>query len=381
MERENSMIRLNRRVLITAAAAAVATPSRARQAVGSDATLETALEAALATPGAPPAMAAGIVTPSGLEWSGVRGVRRVGDDEAATDQDRWHIGSNTKAMTAAAYARLVERGLTDWARPLSDIFAGVTIDPAFAATTPDDLARHVAGLTDQTALPLLMVMRADTRPVVEQRAANVVTALGGPPGGTPGRFAYGNVNYVLLGAAIERITGRPWEAVIAEEVFTPLGLSGAGLGAPLHDAVGGGNAWGHEGPPEARLAVDPATPWADNPPMLGPAGTAHMTLNDYARWLQVMIGGEQTWLSAESVRGLITPREDQPYARGWITRPERWADGTTTIAHEGSNTLWHAIAVAAPDKGLGVFVLSNGGLEGRSAAVPLIREMIAARTG
>ena len=238
MERKNSMIRLNRRVLITAAAAAVATPSRARQAVGSDATLETALEAALATPGAPPAMAAGIVTPSGLEWSGVRGVRRVGDDEAATDQDRWHIGSNTKAMTAAAYARLVERGLTDWARPLSDIFAGVTIDPAFAATTPDDLARHVAGLTDQTALPLLMVMRADTRPVAEQRAANVATALGRPPGGTPGRFAYGNVNYVLLGAAIERITGRPWEDVIAAEVFTPLGLSGAGLGAPLHDAVG-----------------------------------------------------------------------------------------------------------------------------------------------
>ena len=68
-------------------------------------------------------------------------------------------------------------------------------------------------------------------------------------------------------------------------------------------------------------------------------------------------------------------------ARGWITRPETWAGGTTTIAHEGSNTLWHAIAVAAPDKGLGFFVLSNGGLEGRSAAVPLIRVLIAARTG
>lgn len=376
MKRANSMIRLNRRALVGAAAAAVATPSWARRADGPDA----ALNAALAMPGAPPAMAAGIVTSSGLEWSGVGGVRRVGADEAATSQDRWHIGSNTKAMTAAAYARLVERGLADWATPLSDIFTGVTIDPAFAAATPDDLARHVAGLSDQTALVLPMAARADTRPVVVQRAAQAAMALGQPPGGTPGRFAYGNVNYVLLGAAIERITGRPWEAVIVDEVFRPLGLSGAGLGAPVHDASGLGNAWGHRGPPEARVAVDPTTPWADNPPILGPAGTAHMTLYDYARWLQVMIGGEQAWLSAEGVRGLITPREGQPYARGWITRPETWAGGTTTIAHEGSNTLWHAIAVAAPDKGLGFFVLSNGGLEGRSAAVPLIRQLIVART-
>lgn len=369
---------LNRRGLMTAALTvgglAVA-PAWARRADGPDA----ALSAALATPGAPPAMAAGIVTRDGLEWSGVGGVRRLGAPETATAQDRWHIGSNTKAMTAAAYARLVERGQADWVTPLSDIFTGVAIDPAFAAATPDDLARHVAGLTDQTALVSPMIARADARPVVEQRAAQVESALGKAPGGTPGRFAYGNINYVLLGAAIERITGRPWEEVIRAEVFDPLGLSGAGLGAPLHDASGGGNAWGHRGTPEARVPVDPASPGADNPPFLGPAGTAHMTLHDYARWLQVMIGGEQRWLSAEGIEEMAATRQGQTYARGWIARPEAWAGGTTTIAHEGSNTLWHAIAVAAPERGLGFFVLSNGGLQGRSAAGPLIQRLIAER--
>lgn len=373
------MTALNRRALMTGVltvGGCAAAPTWARQSEGPDA----ALEAAMTVAGAPPAMAAGIVTREGLEWSGVRGVRQVGGSEAATGEDRWHIGSNTKAMTAAAFARLVERGQADWAAPLGDIFGGVAIDPAFAATTPDDLARHVAGLTDQTALVAPMVARADTRPVVEQRAAQVESALGKPPGGTPGRFAYGNINYVLLGAAIERITGRPWEEIIAAEVFMPLGLSSAGLGAPRFDASGMGNAWGHRGPPEARIAVDPATPGADNPPILGPAGTAHMTLNDYARWLQVMIGGEQRWLSAESLRGLVTPRDGQSYSRGWIARPEAWAGGTTTIAHEGSNTLWHAIAVASPEKGLGFFVLSNGGIQGRAAAVPLIQRLIAERT-
>lgn len=372
------MAHMNRRALMTGvmtAAGCAALPAWARQAAGA----EAALDAAMAAPGAPPAMAAGIVTRQGLEWSGVRGLRRLGSDEAATDQDRWHIGSNTKAMTAAAYARLVARGQADWATPLADIFTGVTVDPALAAATPDDLARHVAGLTDQTAMVSPMIARADPRPAVEQRADQVATALGKAPGGTPGRFAYGNINYVLLGAAIERIMGQPWDEVIQDEVFTPLALSSAGLGAPLHDASGGSNAWGHRGPPEARVPVDPATPGADNPPILGPAGRGHMTLQDYARWLQVMIGGEQNWLSAESLSGLITPREGQGYARGWIVRPEAWAGGNT-IAHEGSNTLWHAIAVASLDRGLGFFVLSNGGIQGRAATVPLIQRLIAERT-
>ena len=52
----------------------------------------------------PVALAAGVVTREGLAWSAVRGVRRFGGDDPATLDDRWHLGSNTKAMTAALYA-------------------------------------------------------------------------------------------------------------------------------------------------------------------------------------------------------------------------------------------------------------------------------------
>ncbi|MEY4240835.1 MAG: hypothetical protein RJA14_531, partial [Pseudomonadota bacterium] len=74
-----------------------------------DAAAEAALDAVFAE-AAPPALAAGIVTREGLGWTGVRGVRRAGADDPATLDDRWHLGSNTKAMTAAVFGRLVDQG-------------------------------------------------------------------------------------------------------------------------------------------------------------------------------------------------------------------------------------------------------------------------------
>lgn len=380
------MIPIDRRALMTGAltlSGLIAVPSAVFAQVVSTAATgpDAALEAVAAIAGGPPAIAAGIVTRAGLEWSGVRGVRQAGGTDAATLDDRWHLGSNTKAMTAAVFARLVDQGRARWAMPLSQAFPGATLDPAFADVTVDDLMRHKAGLTD-AALPTLNVARADPRSAVEQRAAVVDSALSKPPTGTRGTFAYANINYVLVGAAIERISGRSWEEMAASELFQPLGLSSAGFGAPETNTKGGANVWGHRVEPDGtKVAVDPASAGSDNPTLLGPAGRAHMTLADYATFVQAMIGGApEGWLRPERIGVLTTPLPGDGYSMGWIARPDSWAGDTMTIAHEGSNTLWHAIVVAAPAKGLGFIVLSNGGMEGRSAAVPLIQRLIRERT-
>ena len=372
------MTLIDRRALMTGALAVSGlTASRAfAQSAGPDA----ALDAAAALAGGPPAIAAGIVTRDGLEWSGVRGVRQAGGTDKATLDDRWHLGSNTKAMTAAVFARLVDQGRAKWAMPLSEAFPGATLDPAFADVTVDDLMRHKAGLTD-AAMASPNVARADPRPVMEQRAAVVDSALSRPPAGTRGAFAYANINYVLVGAAIERISGKPWEEMMGSEIFQPLGLTTAGFGAPATNAKGGANAWGHFVAPDGtKTPVDPAGV-SDNPMLYGPAATAHMTLADYAAFVQAMIGGApEGWLRPERIGVLTTPLPGDTYSLGWIARPEAWAGDTVTIAHEGSNTLWHAITVASPAKGLGFIALSNGGIQGRSAAVPLIQRLIRERT-
>jgi CubicO group peptidase (beta-lactamase class C family) len=363
---------INRRHVMAAGAAAAALPAvaSAEPATAFDAALGAAFDAVK-----PVALAGGLVTPQGLEWSGVRGVRRTGQDASALASDRWHLGSNTKAMTAAVFARLVEQGRARWTMPLAEAFPGMTIDAGWGGATLDDFMTHTAGLKDEAVMGMawLMTARADPKSLPEQRRAIVEKALGAPPSGTRGVFEYGNANYVLVGAAIEAITGGSWEAAMQAELFAPLRLTSAGFGAPKGD-----NAWGHRRTGETAIAMDPGDDRSDNPLALGPAGTAHMTAADYARFLQVFLTEGDGWLKPETVQRLVTPPAGQPYAYGWIALPPQpWAKGPA-IAHEGSNTLWHAIAIVDPAGGRALFGLSNDGARGGPACQALAMALLRA---
>jgi CubicO group peptidase (beta-lactamase class C family) len=331
-----------------------------------------AMERVLGSRGAPPAMAAGLIGTAGLEWSGAVGLRRAQHPDTVDLDDLWHLGSNTKAMTAALWIRLIEQGRAVRDMTLEQAFPDLTVDAALARLTVEDLLRHKAGLLDAGLLPLPIVAWADTRPVTEQRAAIARMALAKAPNGRPGRFSYANINYVLAGAAIERITGQSWEAAMEEEIFSPLGIRTAGFGAPQLNARGGANAWGHEGSARAYSSIDPTAMGSDNPAMLGPAGTVHMSVSDYGQFLQAMTGrGPSGWISGDGLSRLVSAADGDSYALGWITQP----DGV--VAHEGSNTLWHVITLMQPQTGRVVFVASNGGMAGRTVTVPFAQQLMA----
>lgn len=334
-------------------------------------TPDAALDAVFATNPAP-AMGAMTVNRSGVQWSAVRGVRQEGGIEPVTADDRWSLGSNTKAMTAALFARLVEQGRARWAMPLTEAFPGMAIDPAWGETTLDDLMHHRGGLLDNDVIgrDWLMVARDDPASLPEQRAVIAARALGKPPGGARGAFAYGNANYMLLGAVIERITGRSWEDAMRAEVFAPLGITSGGFGPPKGD-----NAWGHRAANGQRMPMEPSHPGADNPFALGPAGMAHMTLADYARFIDVFLNDGAGWLSPDSIRILTTPApgEGPGYACGWGVRDMSWG---TTLAHEGTNTMWHAFAGVAPQRGLAVVTVANDFTTGRMGCQQLGQRLI-----
>jgi D-alanyl-D-alanine carboxypeptidase len=153
----------------------------------------------------------------------------------------------------------------------------------------------------------------------------------------------------LAGALCEKVTGKAYEALMAEEVFGPLGMASAGFGPPSL-----GNPQGHrKGLMSGRLkaqGVDPTG--ADNPPPMSPAGRAHMTLPDLAMFGLAHSEGHRglrnDYLKQETWQFLHTPPVRTPagndYAYGWIARP----DGT--LWHNGSNTMWLAELAFDPAK-------------------------------
>lgn len=322
---------------------------------------------------ASPAMGAVLLNRDGVIWSGVSGMRRAGESDPVVLDDRWHLGSNTKAMTAALYARLVEAGLAEWSATLAELFPHVTVDPALASATVEAVLSHRAGLMEGAVMgrPWLMTARGDERSLPVQRADLARAALSAPPAGTPGQFAYSNLNYVVVGSAIERITGQAWEEAMRDRIFAPLALTSGGFGAPPSPAP-----WGHRSMAGMLTGMDPASPGSDNPLALGPAGTAHMALADYARWLQVFLGaGPDGFVSADSLRRLTTPAKGTDYALGWGAYASRpWARGPV-LAHEGSNTMWRVAALVAPEQGLACAVAANRDTDAcAQLAVALMRE-------
>ena len=94
------------------------------------------------------------MTSRGVVASGVTGRRKAGTDVAATIDDQWHLGSDTKAMTAVIIATFVERGKLTWETTLGDVFtelaAGFPSD--FRAITVTQLLSHYAGLPAKPCL-------------------------------------------------------------------------------------------------------------------------------------------------------------------------------------------------------------------------------------
>ena len=321
------------------------------------------------------ALAGAVVTPTSIPWLAAEGVRQGPGSAAVEAGDQWHIGSNTKAMTSALYAKLVEQGKAHWGATTPELFPGLRIDPAWRETTIEQLMSHSAGISDKPLLDTawLISARTDPRPLPDQRRAFAAKAFQSPPAGKPGSFEYANANFILAGAAIEHITGGAWEDAIRAELFEPLGMESAGFGAPKGDEP-----WGHtaDGAP-----VDPAG-IADNPPVLGPAGTVHVSLTDYAKFARVFLTSGGDFLTPASVTKLTTPvtsmgTPSRSYALGWGVNPNDARTKGPIFWHEGSNTLWHAAILVAPGAGFAVLAASNDEARGAKAVQALYLKLMA----
>ena len=217
--------------------------------------------------------------------------------------------------------------------------------------------------------------------VQQQRDAVVADELARQPEVTPGsEERYSNVGYVVLGAALEKITGTSFEALMRERVFKPLGILTGGFGAP--GTPGRVDApWGHD---ERGRPVDPGRPDADNPPYFGPSGTVHMTMEDWAKFTLAHLRGDSAnparqvqLLRPQTYDELHRSPPGEDYSAGWGTGTIDYAKGSrpddkgVVFGHEGSNGLWYCKVLAAPELDLAVLVACNrGGDEFGAKAVP-----------
>ena len=383
-------------------------------------------------------MAVAVLRGEHIIAQGAAGVRKRGAAERITLDDRFLLGSCTKAMTATLVAMLVEEGKLNWTTTLVELFADPIepMHPAWEKVTVRQVLAHRAGLPfepdglagvfDLLRAPyaslceLMRPPRARLGTLPQQRLEIARQALSRPPPIPPDtKYWYSNVGYVLAGAMLEQLTGRAWEELMRERLFEPLGISTGGFGPPGAQegtADRTGQAWGHS--PLLGKPLDPCSPAAELPLFVGPAGLAHMTVTDWAKFIAVHLRGDpanphfhaallkpdtfaemHAFPPATTSRGWVTRAlnllatgDAAPavtYCAGWLISTAAWAKGTRAgdtgrrLWHAGSNGSWGCGVLIAPEIDFAVLVACNRGTAAwklRQAVKALIRRFAPKRT-
>ena len=285
---------MNRRELIAAAAIASSIvsglpPARAKAAKSSEGvSLDDMLTPYLSRYQLP-ALAAAVFREGRVVARAAVGVRRAGTDTPVTINDAFHVGSDTKAMTSLLAGMMVEENKLQWASTIGGSFPelATTMDAGSRDVTLEPLLSHTSGIpSDNDAFGRLLFKSFTQEGLnLDELRSWLVKGWSNQPLVTkPGTtFAYSNMGYTTAGVMIERAAKTTWEEMVVQRIFIPLGLETAGFGPQA--SVGRVNATlGHLVQGDGSLKPMLAGPDGDNPLIIGPAGTVHLSILDFAAW-------------------------------------------------------------------------------------------------
>jgi len=299
-----------------------------------------------------PSIAAAIVDKDGVRLMASSGVRKDGDSIEVTDQDLYHLGSCTKAMTAVLTAMHIDDGLLNWDTKFIEVFPELSskIDTSYHDIDITSLLTHTAGVIANAP----NTSAYSDQEIKERRLRIISDNLKDPVELTQDAYLYSNFGYIMVGAMLEKLTGQSWEELMTQRIFTPLGMTSAGFGVPGSKGETD-QPWGHYKP----LGFGDWTAiQADNPEALGPAGTVHCNLEDWGKFIAFQLLQDDTTLLSQAQREQLLVVHKEDYASGWIVIDRTWANGKA-YNHAGTNTMNFALTWVAPENDRAYLICTN----------------------
>jgi D-alanyl-D-alanine carboxypeptidase len=278
--------------------------------------LEQALDQTMATYNVPGA-AVGVWVPGKGTWIRAAGIADLKTNAPVTKNMVWPLRSITKSFTVTLILQLAEEGKLSLDDPIDKYVSGITDG---ASITLRELANMSSGNADYVGQEFIKDFQADPDKIFALAELNSY-ALGQPARFAPGtRRVYTNSNTNLLGAVVERATGKSFKDVLSERILKPLGLKNTSY---LVDAKQWPepHAVGYE-PVDGALTPQPA-----NLSIYGPAGAMVSNLDDMREWVEGLATGSLLKPATQTERLQGAPLEEGPpydlYALG-IGETDGW---------------------------------------------------------
>ena len=263
--------------------------------------------------------------------------------EVYGDAGLYQIGSMTKAFTGLAVQKLIAEEMLSKDDTVSELLPGFTAVYGHEAfdITIEQLLKQTSGYTNSEKL---YPSASDDMTLIEWTDSISGKELSFKPGE---KYSYSNVNYNLLGAVIEKVSGLSYREYMETNILIPLGLTNTYVVTPGDGAniIRGSR-------PGYRHAFKYEIPIA---PGQIPAGYFYSNVNDMARWIGIWLGSadipEEYEILLSAVKSELKEPED--YYSGW----ESFENGTT--GHSGGTPNYSSRIVFSEEKKIGVCVLSN----------------------
>ncbi|MEJ7746661.1 MAG: serine hydrolase domain-containing protein [Luteimonas sp.] len=321
-----------------------------------------------------PGIAVGVIQNGEVVYRRTAGELVAGSGHKIDADTLFKIASNSKAMTTAVLARLVDAGKLKWDDPV------VRHLPEFRMHDPwvtqqmqvRDLLIHNSGMGAGAGDLMLW-----PEPNLFTRA-DVIRGLRHlkPLHSFRSRYAYDNTLYIVAGEVAAAAAGIPYEALLRRELFEPLNMSRCQVGEWRRDTIG------NVAQPHMRSdgksiviradgEVVPAIPMAA-------AGGIRCSLDDMLTWAKMWLAPERAglqggkpWLSAAQRDALWTAHMPMPLSRrmrdwdgshfsaygyGWRLTD---VDGTSKVSHTGTLAGMYSVVTLLPQKKAGFVILIN----------------------
>jgi CubicO group peptidase (beta-lactamase class C family) len=311
-----------------------------------------------------PGLAIAVVKDDSLVYAKGFGVRELGKSDPVDVNTVFIAASTTKAFTAALLAMLVDSGRVRWNAPVTTYLPGFQLfDPYVTRElTVRDLLSHRSGLGRADAL---WYGTAYSRDEILRRLR-----FERPSWSFRSQYGYNNNMFIAAGQVIAAVTGRPWDEVVRERIFQPLGMTRTTTSVTA-----------------LRGMDDVATPHArydgrmtpiqwrsfDN---VGSAGAINTTVRDMAQWVRLQLSrgtyGGRRLVGDSAFRQMRLPntpiRPDpsadtlfpeihlRAYGLGWVLNDYR---GRLVVSHGGALDGMRAQVGLLPEERLGVVVMAN----------------------
>jgi CubicO group peptidase (beta-lactamase class C family) len=303
-----------------------------------------------------PGLAIGIVANDKLIYGKGFGVRGKADAGPVDTRTVFQIGSATKGFLASTIGIMVDRGRLRWDDRVIDL------DPDFQFKDP--------WVTREFRVFDLLAQRSGLPPNVNDALGIFGIGQKGlirslryvePVSSFRSTFSYTNVTHMLAGRVVAKAAGAAdWNAVLRQELLQPLGMADTSTSAADIEAATN-HARGHRWTPDGTVDV----PFTQLFPYdFGGAGDINSNVEDMSRWVRLQLGmgtfeGKRL-VSPESLAFTHRPKvaitDRVSYALGWVIQQ---TPNGTIVWHNGGTPSFGSYVGMAPDRNIGVIVLTN----------------------